>query len=106
MVKHLIAKDRNICRSVIQTNLGAAGCGAASEGCRPLGVAGVINTVLFQVGMNGRVVHRYVWRALRTREMVQSVKCLPGRYVGLHKTLGMIACAYNPRGGEAVTGQS
>jgi hypothetical protein len=53
MVKHLIAKDRNICRSVIQTNLGAAGCGAESEGCRPLGVAGGINTVLFQVGMNG-----------------------------------------------------
>lgn len=53
MVKHLIARDRNICRSVIQTNLGAAGCGTDSEGCRPLGVAGVINTVLFQVGMNG-----------------------------------------------------
>lgn len=53
MVKHLIATDRNICKSVIQTNLGATGCRAGSEGCWPLGVAGVINTVLFQVARNG-----------------------------------------------------
>lgn len=53
MVKHLIATDRNICKSVIQTNLGATGCRADSEGCWPLGVAGVINTALFQVATNG-----------------------------------------------------
>lgn len=61
----------------------------------------------------GRVVHRYIWRALGTREMVQSVKYLPGRYVGLHVDVqclyempGMIACTCNPRDREAETGQS
>lgn len=29
------------------------GCRTDLEGCWPLGIAGVINTVLFQVGMNG-----------------------------------------------------
>lgn len=53
MVKHLIATDRNICKSVIQTNLGATGCRADSEGCWPLGVPGVINTLLSQVARNG-----------------------------------------------------
>ena len=73
-MKHLIAKDRNICRSVIQTNLGAAGFGVDSEDCRPLGVTGVINTALFQVGMNGGVLHPYIWRDLVIGEMAQSVR--------------------------------
>ena len=43
--------------------------------------------------------------------MVQSGKCWPGRYEDLHidvqclyGMLGVIACVYNPRGGETETG--